>query len=81
LCHISNKLGSSTHSRTTTMTCMSTCISPELFDYSSDRTSVSQLSSLLGYKFIDAYIGLTANQKVSQYLYVPCISWFPVFFF
>ncbi|KAG1771812.1 hypothetical protein EDD22DRAFT_842623 [Suillus occidentalis] len=52
------------------MTCMTTCISPELFDYSSDRTSVSQLSSLLGYKFIDAYIGLTANQKLQTELYI-----------
>ncbi|KAG2130215.1 hypothetical protein DEU56DRAFT_757892 [Suillus clintonianus] len=43
---------------------MTTCISPELFDYSSYRTSISQLSSLLGHKFMDAYIGLTANQKV-----------------
>ncbi|KIK33619.1 hypothetical protein CY34DRAFT_110582 [Suillus luteus UH-Slu-Lm8-n1] len=52
------------------MTCMTTCISLELFDYSSDRTSVSQLSSLLGYKFLDAYIGLTANQKLQTELYI-----------
>ncbi|KAG1867599.1 hypothetical protein C8R48DRAFT_772082 [Suillus tomentosus] len=49
---------------------MTTCISPELFDYSSDRTSISQLSSILGYKFIDAYIGLTANQKLQTELYI-----------
>ncbi|KAG1736825.1 hypothetical protein EDD22DRAFT_852209 [Suillus occidentalis] len=35
-----------------------------------DRTSISQLSSLLGYKFIDAYIGLTANQKLQTELYI-----------
>ncbi|KAG2125335.1 hypothetical protein DEU56DRAFT_759365 [Suillus clintonianus] len=49
---------------------MTTCISPELFDYSSDRTSISQLSNILGYKFMDAYIGLTANQKLQTELYI-----------
>ncbi|KAG1888385.1 hypothetical protein F4604DRAFT_1674732 [Suillus subluteus] len=49
---------------------MTTCISPELFDYSSNRTSISQLSGILGNKFMDAYIGLTANQKLQTELYI-----------
>ncbi|KAG2097263.1 uncharacterized protein F5147DRAFT_656397 [Suillus discolor] len=49
---------------------MTTCISPELFDYSSDRTSISQLSRILGNKFMDAYIGLGANQKLQTELYI-----------
>lgn len=45
---------------------MSTCLSLELFDYSTARIDTFHLSTLLGDKFMDAYVGLIASQKVSQ---------------
>ncbi|KAG2113710.1 hypothetical protein DEU56DRAFT_919672 [Suillus clintonianus] len=49
---------------------MSTCLSPELFDYTTARLSIFQLSNLLGSEFIDAYVGLITNQKVQTELYI-----------
>lgn len=49
---------------------MPICLSPELFDYTTARLSIFQLSNLLGSELIDAYVGLITDQKVSQYLRV-----------
>jgi hypothetical protein len=45
---------------------MSTCLPLELFDYSTAHMDTFNLSTLLGDKFMDAYVGLIASQKVSQ---------------
>ncbi|KAG1765158.1 hypothetical protein EV702DRAFT_1051109 [Suillus placidus] len=45
---------------------MSTCLSLELFDYSTARMDIFHLSTLLGSKFMDAYVGLIASQKVDR---------------
>lgn len=44
---------------------MSACLSPDLLDFSSARMSIFQLANVLGAKFLDTYIGLTANLQVS----------------
>ncbi|KAG1847285.1 hypothetical protein C8R48DRAFT_779277 [Suillus tomentosus] len=49
---------------------MSTCLSPELFDYSTARMDIFHLSTLLGSKFMDAYVGLIASQKLQTELYI-----------
>ncbi|KAG1893251.1 uncharacterized protein F5891DRAFT_1207720 [Suillus fuscotomentosus] len=49
---------------------MSACLSPELFDYSTAHASTFELSNLLGTQFIDAYVGLIANQKLQTELYI-----------
>ncbi|KAG1798573.1 uncharacterized protein HD556DRAFT_1306025 [Suillus plorans] len=49
---------------------MSTCLSPKLFDYSTARMDIFHLSTLLGSKFMDAYVGLIASQKLQTELYI-----------
>ncbi|KAG1906723.1 uncharacterized protein F5891DRAFT_975465 [Suillus fuscotomentosus] len=49
---------------------MLACLSPELFDYSTARASTFELSNLLGTQFINAYVGLIANQKLQTELYI-----------
>ncbi|KAG1894628.1 uncharacterized protein F5891DRAFT_984900 [Suillus fuscotomentosus] len=46
------------------------CLSAELFDHSTARASIFPLSNILGSEFLDAYIGLIANQKLQTELYV-----------
>ncbi|KAG2752594.1 hypothetical protein P692DRAFT_20830060 [Suillus brevipes Sb2] len=47
------------------------CLSPDSFDYAATRcTTISQLSNALGSELLDAYIALTANQKLHTELYV-----------
>ncbi|KAG2738206.1 hypothetical protein P692DRAFT_20882763 [Suillus brevipes Sb2] len=48
------------------------CLSTDSFDYAAARcTTISQLSNALGSELLDAYIALTANQKVSASLHFP----------
>ncbi|KAG2115532.1 hypothetical protein DEU56DRAFT_176301 [Suillus clintonianus] len=49
---------------------MSTCLSLELFDYSTARMDTFHLSTLLGSKFMDAYVGLIASQKLQTESYI-----------
>jgi hypothetical protein len=42
-------------------------LSPVLFDSSAARISIFHISNSLGTELLDDYIGLIANQKVSQY--------------
>ncbi|KAG2740236.1 hypothetical protein P692DRAFT_20753621, partial [Suillus brevipes Sb2] len=49
---------------------MPTCLSPELFDYTTARLSIFQLSNLLGSELIDAYVGLITDQKVQTEIYI-----------
>lgn len=47
------------------------CLSTNSFDYAAARcTTISQLSNALGSELLDAYIALTANQKLHTELYV-----------
>lgn len=46
-------------------------ISTDSFDYEAARTGIFQISNALGTDLLDAYIGLTANQKVSELLLLP----------
>ncbi|KAJ8595136.1 hypothetical protein M405DRAFT_910793 [Rhizopogon salebrosus TDB-379] len=49
---------------------MSACLSPDLLDFSSARMSIFQFSNVLGAKFLDTYIGLTANLQLQTELYI-----------
>ncbi|KAG2054376.1 hypothetical protein BDR06DRAFT_414815 [Suillus hirtellus] len=49
------------------------CLSAELFDHSTAQASIFPLSNILGSEFLDAYIGLIANQKVSGFFLVTLI--------
>ncbi|KAG1853402.1 hypothetical protein F4604DRAFT_1933296 [Suillus subluteus] len=49
---------------------MSTCLSLQLFDYSTARMDTFNLSTLLGSKFMDAYVGLIASQKLQTESYI-----------
>ncbi|KAG2102863.1 uncharacterized protein F5147DRAFT_654939 [Suillus discolor] len=53
-----------------TLIMSTSCLSPEVFDYSSACASIFELSNALGNEFLDTYIGFIASQKLWTELYV-----------